>query len=80
MDILSGDLTPEKEVLIQNTIEEYTRANEGLSAINERIEKGEISNIEGRMLSQPYEDILATREIFNRIEEKYDYIKENPKA
>lgn len=80
MDILSGDLTPEKETLIKNTLEEYDKAEVQLALINERIENGEITNIEGKMLSQPYEDILATREIFNRIEEKYDYIKENSKA
>lgn len=80
MDILSGNLTPEKETLIKNTIEEYDKAEVQLALINERIENGEITNMEGMILSQPYEDILATRGVFNRIEEKYDYIKENPKA
>lgn len=80
MDILSGNLTPEKETLIKNTIEEYDKAEVQLALIQEKIEKGEITNIEGMILKGPYEDILATRGVFNRIEEKYDYIKENPKA
>lgn len=80
MDILSGDLTQEKETLIKNTIEEYDKAEAHLALINERIENGEITNIEGMILKEPYEDILSTRGVFNRIEEKYDYIKENPKA
>ena len=80
MDILGGDPTPEKETLINYTIEEYDKAEAHLALINKRIENGEITNIEGMILKLPYEDILATREVFKRIEEKYDYIKENPEA
>ncbi len=32
------------------------------------------------IVSQPYEDVLATRSIFEKIEYKYNYIKENPNA
>ena len=80
MDILKGNLNLEKEKLIENTIKDYDKASEELARIREKLKNGELSNREAMLASQPYEDILATREIFTKIEQKYAYIKENPKA
>ena len=80
MEVLSGDLTYKKEKLIQNTIKEYEKAEEQLHIINEKVQNGELSQVEGSMASQPYEDIIATRGIFERVKSKYEYIKKNKEA
>lgn len=78
MDILSGNLNLEKEKLIKNTIKEYEKAEEELFNIQEKVLALELSNVEAMLASQPYEDILATRGVFARIESKYDYIRSHP--
>lgn len=80
MNILTGKLTPEKEKLILNTIEEYDKASIQLEFIEEQVKKGEISKIEGMLASQPYEETLSTRQIFEKVKDNYNYIKENPKS
>lgn len=80
MDILSGELNEKKEKLIKEKLEEYEYAERQLEIINNKVIDGELSNIDGMILSQPYEDILATKNVFNRIENKYNYIKENKNA
>lgn len=80
MDVLRGDLTLEKETMILNTKNEYIEAEEQLSKIKELMDSGELSIIEGNYAMMSYEDILATREMFMRIEDKYKYIKEHSNA
>lgn len=80
MEILNGPLTKEKERLIENTLKEYEKAKEEINKINEKREKGEISHLNAMILSQPYEEILSTEKVFTKVENKYKYLKNNPKA
>lgn len=77
MDVLSGDLTDDKEAMIQNTIKEYEQADNELTKIANLIETGALSIAEGNLAAMPYEDVLATREMFMRVQEKYEYVKEH---
>ncbi len=80
MDVLKGDLTKEKEDRILNIKKEYDEAQAKINEIIKLYEKGEVTFTEASIAQMPYEDILATKNLFSRIEEKYDYIKENPQA
>lgn len=80
MDVLKGDLTEEKESMILNTKREYDEAEAKIDEISELYKKGELTFSQANYAKMPYEDILATKELFSRIEEKYEYIKENPHA
>lgn len=80
MEILSGRLTEEKEQFIQKESNKFERAENAISNIKELEYNGKISKIEAINISRPYEEILSTKEVFNKVLEKYDYIKNNPKA
>lgn len=80
MDVLKGDLTKEKEQMLLNIQKEYDEAQIKIDEISELYKKGELTFKETSIAQMPYEDILATRKLFSRIEEKYEYIKENPEA
>ena len=80
MDVLKGDLTKEKENRIRKTRKEYDEAQAKIDEIMELYKKGELTFIEANIAQMPYEDVLATRKLFLRIEEKYEYIKEHPQA
>ena len=77
MDVLKGDLTKEKEDRILNIKKEYDEAQAKINEIIKLYEKGEVTFTEASIAQMPYEDILATKNLFSRIEEKYDYIKES---
>ena len=80
MQILSGKLTEEKEKFIQIEQKKFEEAELAIEKIEERVAKGEISKKEAIYYEEPYENILATKEIFMKILDQYEYIKENPKA
>lgn len=80
MDILKGNLTKEKESIILKAQSEYEEAEAKIEKINDLYERQEFTLIEAQTAKMPYEDILATRQIFRKIEEKYEYIKANPHA
>ena len=48
--------------------------------IEEKVQNGEISKEEAIRYKEPYNEILSSEEIFLRIVEQYEHIKENPKA
>ena len=80
MQILSGKLTEEKEKFIQSEQKRFEEAELAIEKIEERVAKGEISKKDAIYYEEPYENILATKEIFMKILDQYEYIKENPKA
>lgn len=80
MEVLEGELTPEKEMIIENSRKEYEDALEQISKIDDLIASGELGIMEGSFAKMPYEDIIATRDIFARVEEKYEYIKTHDEA
>ena len=80
MEVLEGNLTPEKELIIENSRKEYENAREQINKIDSLALNGELSIQESNYAKMPYEDILATENIFERTLERYEYIKEHPSA
>lgn len=69
MKTFSGELTDEKEKMISKEQERF-----------EKVQNGEISREESIQYKEPYHEILNVEEIFLKIVEQYENIKENPKA
>ena len=80
MEVLEGKLTDDKEVFIKTEQNKYKQAEESIANIENLVISGEISKIEAKKYKEPYEEILSTKEIFSKVEEKYAYIKNNSKA
>ena len=80
MKTFSGELTAEKEKIIIEEQERFEKARIAIENIEEKVQKGEISIEEAIRYKEPYYEILNEEEIFLRIIEQYEYIKENPKA
>ncbi len=80
MKTFSGELTEEKEKIITEEQEKFEKARLAIEKIEEKVQNGEISRQEAINLKAPYDEVLSTEEIFSRIIEQYEHIKENPKA
>lgn len=80
MQILSGKLTEEKTKFIEEEEEKFRQAQNSIDQIEEKVRKGEISKSNANIYQAPYEEILSTQKIFNRVLEQYHYIKGNPQA
>lgn len=80
MKTFSGKLTEEKESIILKEQEKFEKARFAIENIEEKVRNGEISKEESIRYKEPYNEILSSEEIFSRIIEQYEYIKENPKA
>lgn len=80
MEMLEGELTPEKEVFVLNEKAEIDEAEEKLNELSEKRYKGEISTAEFISLQAPYSEIIEKSESFEDVYEKYLYIKETPGA
>lgn len=80
MKTFSGELTKEKEKIITEEQEKFEKARLAIEKIEEKVQNGEISRQEAINLKTPYDEILSTEEMFSRIIEQYEHIKENPKA
>lgn len=80
MEMLSGELTPEKEKLMQTAAKEYEDAQNGLNRIDELVKAKKLTQSEAAAASIPYEDILATQDDFDRVKAKYEYVKAHPAA
>ena len=80
MKTFSGELTAEKEKRITEEQEKFEKASLAIANIEEKVQKGEISREEAVQYKEPYQEVLNTEDIFLRIVEQYEHIKENPKA
>ncbi len=80
MKTFSGKLTEEKENSILKEQEKFEKAKLAIENIEEKVQNGEISKEEAIRYKEPYNEILSSEEIFLRIIEQYEQIKENPKA
>jgi hypothetical protein len=80
MKTFSGELTDEKEKIITKEQEKFEKARNAIENIEEKVQKGEISREEAIRYKEPYHEVLNAEEIFLRIIEQYEHIKENPKA
>lgn len=80
MEMLNGKLTEEKEELIATEIEKFRQAEITITNIDNKVKQGEIDKRIATSYKEPYEEILSTKSIFDRVLTQYQYIKENPKA
>lgn len=80
MEILSGDLTKEKETMIKESDREYKNAQKQLDNINILVRDGKISKTEGELSSIPYQDIMRSYPIFQKVYANYEYVKNNSQA
>lgn len=78
MEMLSGSLTDSKEKLL---LEEKTKidvAEEQINILNEQRQKNGLSLQEYIQKQEQYSEVLNRASMFNRVYEKYLYIKNNP--
>ena len=80
MKTFSGKLTEKKESIILKEQEKFEKAKLAIENIEEKVQNGEISKEEAIRYEEPYNEILSSEEIFLRIVEQYEHIKENPNA
>ena len=80
MKTFSGELTNEKEKIITQEQEKFEKARIAIENIEKKVQKGEISTQEAIRYKEPYHEVLNAEEIFLRIIEQYEYIKEHPEA
>ncbi len=80
MKTFSGELTAQKEKIISEEQDRFEKARIAIENIEEKVQKGEISKEEAIRYQEPYHEVLNAEEIFSRIIEQCEYIKEHPKA
>lgn len=80
MEALSGPLTKEKEQFIQSIQKEYEEAEEGLLQIDALVQANKLTNTQANIAKRPYEDTLASKAQFARIEAKVEYVKNHEYA
>lgn len=78
MQMLAGPLTEEKEEIILSEKFEIKEAEEKIYTLNEQRRNGEISIQEFISRQEKYSEILEKADMFNKIYEKYLYVKETP--
>lgn len=80
MQELAGPLTPKKERALLRQKEEIDKAEEQIELLNEQRRDGQISLQELIKQQANYSEILERAESFDRVYERYLYVKENPDA
>lgn len=80
MKTFNGELTYEKEKIIIKEQKRFEEAKFAIENIEKKVQNGEISIEEAIKYKEPYNEVLNVEEIFSRIIEQYENIKENPKA
>lgn len=78
MEMFAGPLNEEKEKIILSEKAEINEAEEKLNTLNEQRRKGEISIQEFVSRQEKYSETLEKADMFNKIYEKYLYVKETP--
>lgn len=76
MQQLEGDLTEEKESLIQKEQERYEKAFAELDRIEQMIGNGELTKEAGDSLKIPYYNEVVYYSTFQRVEKQYHHVKE----
>lgn len=80
MEMLSGQLTDEKEKIILSEKAKIDNAQEQQQSLNEQRKNKEITLQQYIQKQEEYSGILDKSEMFNKIFENYLYIKDNPNA
>lgn len=80
MEMLSGPLTSSKEKLLLSEKKKIDEAEEQIYILNEQRHKNELTLQEFIQKQEQYSDVLNKASMFNRVYEKYIYIKNNPGA
>lgn len=78
MEMLAGPLNEEKEKIILSEKAEINEAEEKLNTLKEQRRKGEISIQEFVSRQEKYSETLEKADMFNKVYEKYLYVKETP--
>lgn len=76
MQQLEGNLTEEKETMIQEEQKRYEKAFAELDRIDEMINSGEISREAGESMKMPYYNEVAYYSTFCRVEKQYNHVRE----
>lgn len=80
MEELKGTLTREKEKSILEEKEHYVAIYEQLTKINKMFARGEITEEECEAMKAPYHSQLAFVSSFQRVYQRYLYVKAHPQA
>ena len=80
MTELEGALTPEKQEFIEKEQIKYEEAEQAVTAINALVESGELTFEQADITALPYKKILLGQPMFERVLERYEYVKGHPGA
>ncbi len=81
MTALGGPLTPEKEQYLADEQAKFDKAQQELTEIQQKFAAGEIGEDEFRLLTDPYQKLLAPQRTFSeKILPQYEYIKQKQQA
>lgn len=78
MERLAGELTPEKERFLEEEQRAMAQAEEGLSALQEQVEEGELTQLQASQLGQGWQTVLSRRPALLRALEQAERIRERP--
>lgn len=78
MEMLAGPLTEEKEKIILSEKAKINEAEEKIYTLNEQRRQGKISIQEFVSRQEKYSETLEKADMFNKVYEKYLYVKETP--
>ena len=77
---LSGGITSEKEEFLRAEQTKYDDAEKAVNAINALVESGQMTFEQSQVTASSYNAILMAKPTFERVMERYEYIKAHPKA
>lgn len=80
MEMLNGSLTDSKETFLLSEKAKIDEAEKQIYILNEQRQNNELSLQEYIQKQEQYSEIINKADMFNRVYEKYLYIKSNPRA
>lgn len=80
MTTLSGELNREKIEFIEKERAKFDNAHEKLIALEKMVYEGSITKEEQEILAEPYQQTLQALPVFEKVEDRFQYLKSNPNA
>lgn len=78
MQSLAGPVTAQKELFLKQEQEKFDKAGRAEARINDLAAAGKLTQNQAQTLSEPYSEILAPSQAFEKVTERYLYLKAHP--
>lgn len=80
MKKLEGNLTNEKEVFLYKEKEKFENAEKKIDEIDELLKNKEINMMQANVMKEEYNRVLSNYNVFQRVWDKYEFIKEHKES